>query len=483
LVWGEGIILRCAGANLYKLIFARMAMTFDSIFTHRRVGSDKIPEGPRSGFQRDFDRLIFSSAFRRLQNKTQVFPLPGTAFVHNRLTHSLEVASVGRSLGKMIGEVISAGFKGNDDVYEFYRYELPNVIAAGCLAHDIGNPAFGHSGEKAISAWFIDNEQQSIDGQPLRSYFDNSEWKDLTSFEGNANAIRVLTHSFKGRFQGGFGLTYTTLASILKYPCESVAMDKGFKHRKKYGFFQSEKETVLEIMRGCQMIEENRDPIVFCRHPFVYLVEAADDICYSIVDMEDAHRLGILSTATVRDTFMELLAKIRVQDGKVDRTMEHYQTISDTNEGIAFLRARVINQLVQQSTTIFLDHRESILAGTFNDTLVDHLHDATGALDDVRTLSLEKIYRHETVLQIELAGYNVLSELLGILVPALLKQKPSHREGIMLHLFPYQLTEFRDGASPYGRVLNALDYLSGMTDEYAMEIYRRVKGISTPVHG
>ncbi len=220
-------------------------MQFHSIYTDKRLGSDKIPTGPRSGFQRDFDRLIFSSAFRRLQNKTQVFPLPGTAFVHNRLTHSLEVASVGRSLGKMIGEQISAAYKGSkDDAYEFYKYELTNVIAAGCLAHDIGNPAFGHSGEKAISAYFIERADELIDGKKLRSFFSDLEWCDLTNFEGNANAIRILTHSFRGRFRGGFGLTYTTIASILKYPCESSATDKSFKHRKKYGFFQTEKETV-----------------------------------------------------------------------------------------------------------------------------------------------------------------------------------------------------------------------------------------------
>ncbi|WP_243697361.1 dGTP triphosphohydrolase [Flaviaesturariibacter aridisoli] len=461
-----------------------MAMSFDSIFTHRRVGSDKIPEGPRSGFQRDFDRLIFSSAFRRLQNKTQVFPLPGTAFVHNRLTHSLEVASVGRSLGKMIGEELSNRYKGtNDEAYEFYRYELANVIAAACLAHDIGNPAFGHSGEKAISAYFVDNEQTLIEGRPLRSFFNDREWQDLTAFEGNANAIRILTHTFKGRFTGGFGLTYTTIAAILKYPCESVCVDKAFKHRKKYGFFQSEKETVLQIAEGCGMIREGEDPVIFRRHPFVYLVEAADDICYSIVDMEDAHRLGILSTGEVEAAFAEVLDRSRPEGAGPDSTFTHYKKISDTNEGIAFLRARVINQLVQRCTRIFLDHEMAILSGTFNDTLVDHLHDATGALETVQALSRSRIYQHDTVLQIELAGYNLMSELLALLVPALLRERPSHREGIILKLFPYHLTGFREAEPGYQRVLSALDYLSGMTDEYATEIYRRLKGISTPVHG
>jgi dGTPase len=459
-------------------------MQFQSIYTERRVGSDKIPGGARSGFQRDFDRLIFSSAFRRLQNKTQVFPLPGTAFVHNRLTHSLEVASVGRSLGKMIGESISASFKTSDEEsYEFYRYELANVIAAGCLAHDIGNPAFGHSGEKAISAYFIENAETAVDGQSLRSYFSDKEWKDLCTFEGNANAVRILTHSFRGRFRGGFGLTYTTIASILKYPCESTAIDKGFKHRKKYGFFQSEKDTVMELATELGMIEESREPVVFKRHPFVYLVEAADDICYSIVDMEDAHRLGILQKAEVVDAFMEVNRKINRKGDDTDKTYKTFQSIEDANESVAFLRAKTINLLAHQATDVFLSHREEILNGRFNNTLVDFIQDDCGALTTVQAISRRKIYEHETVLQIEMAGYNVMSEMLQLLVPALLREKPSHKESIVLKLIPFQLTEFKETQSSYEKVLNALDYLSGMTDEYATEIYRRLKGISTPVHG
>ncbi|HUQ96274.1 MAG TPA: dNTP triphosphohydrolase, partial [Chitinophagaceae bacterium] len=238
-------------------------MQFETLFTEKRVGSDKIPTGQRSGFQRDFDRIIFSSAFRRLQNKTQVFPLPGTAFVHNRLTHSLEVASVGRSLGKIVGEQISGSFKNkNEEAYEFYRYELSNVIAAACLAHDIGNPAFGHSGEKAISAYFKEHATDAINNQPLQSLFDTREWNDLCTFEGNANAVRVLTHAFRGRFKGGFGLTYTTIASILKYPCESVAVNKAFKHRKKWGFFRTEQETVSLIAAELGLIQENASPLI-----------------------------------------------------------------------------------------------------------------------------------------------------------------------------------------------------------------------------
>lgn len=456
-------------------------MQFEQIFTDKRVGSDKASAGPRSGFQRDFDRLVFSSAFRRLQNKTQVFPLPGTAFVHNRLTHSLEVASVGRSLGKMVGEVISADYRGKDDeVYEFYRYELANVIAAGCLAHDIGNPAFGHSGEKAISAYFIEHAGGAIDGRPLIDFFGPGEWSDLTAFEGNANAVRILTHSFRGRFKGGFGLTYTTIASILKYPCESAGTDKRFRHRKKYGFFQTEKETVQGIASELRMITECSEPLIYRRHPFVYLVEAADDICYSIVDMEDAQRLGILRREEVESVFFGV---IRALDAaSADRTMGYYRNLEDTNEALAFLRARIINLLVNRSAEVFLENRSAILEGRFDDTLVDAIEKSTGALKEVQAVSVERIYGHDSVIQIEIAGYNVMSELLGLFIPALLRGKPSHKEEKVLRLFPYQFTEYQLSQSPYEKVMSALDFLSGMTDEYATELYRRLKGITIPHH-
>lgn len=456
-------------------------MQFENIYTEKRLGTDKIPAEARSGFQRDFDRLIFSSAFRRLQNKTQVFPLPGTAFVHNRLTHSLEVASVGRSLGKMIGERISATLKNNKETYEFYRYELANVIAAACLAHDIGNPAFGHSGEKAISSYFIDNANIKIDGQELRHFFSDKEWMDFSDFEGNANAVRILTHSFRGRFKGGFGLTYTTIASILKYPCESVSVDKTIKHRKKYGFFQSEKETILKVATELQMIKESSEPVVFKRHPFVYLVEAADDICYNIVDMEDAQRLGILQKKEVEEAFMQVFQNTNGNDA--DKTYSYYKNIQDTNEAIAFLRARVINLLAHLATNVFIDNQQQILDGKFNDTLIDNVEKSFGALKTIREISVTKIYGHDTVIQVEIAGYNVMSELLQLFVPALLKENPSHKEEKIMKLFPYQFTEFEETNSKYEKVMNVLDHLSSMTDEYATEMYRRLKGIVVPGHG
>jgi len=459
-------------------------MEFQRLFTTKRVGSDKVPADTRSGFQRDFDRLIFSSAFRRLQNKTQVFPLPGTAFVHNRLTHSLEVASVGRSLGKMIGERISTPFKNtHEEAYEFYRYELSNVIAAACLAHDIGNPAFGHSGEKAISAYFIERAAEKLDGTPLQALFSEREWKDLCTFEGNANAVRVLTHSYRGRFRGGFGLTYTTIAAILKYPCESVAVDKAYKHRKKWGFFRTEQQTIESIAAELDMIRESSAPLIYKRHPFVYLVEAADDICYSIVDLEDAQRLGILGKEEVAAVLIDVIQKLDPAERESNKTYGYFKNMGDANEAIAFLRARVINLFTHRATEIFMANSTAILAGTYNSTLIDTINNECGALHHVNALSVEKIYGHDTVVQVEIAGYNVMSELLQLFVPALLKEAPTHKEKNVLKLIPYQFTAFEETASKYEKVLCALDFISGMTDEYATEMYRRLKGIVIPRHG
>ncbi|HLL44428.1 MAG TPA: dNTP triphosphohydrolase [Segetibacter sp.] len=458
-------------------------MNWEAIFTTQRIGQAKESAGPRSGFQRDFDRLIFSSSFRRLQNKTQVFPLPGSTFVHNRLTHSLEVASVGRSLGSIAGEKISRETSDkNSDTYDFYRYELSNVIAAACLAHDIGNPAFGHSGEKAISAYFIDNANTKIDGKELRSFFNEKEWADISNFEGNANAIRILTHTFKGRLMGGLGLTYTTIASILKYPCEATAINKQFKHRKKYGFFQSETNAVHSIAEKLGMQREDSKTLIYQRHPFVYLVEAADDICYRIIDIEDANRLGILSHEVVKDQLLHVIGSLDTNKKEENGTIGIYNKIADLNEKISYLRAKAINLLTMRAAEVFCDNTQQILAGTFNDTLLDNIENSCSALKELLKISNEKIYNHDTVLEIEIAGYNVMAELLSLFVPALLRQKPDHRDEKILKLFPLQFTEFEETDSAYEKVLNAFDFISGMTDLYATEMYRKLKGVEIPQH-
>ena len=321
-------------------------MDLNSIFTSQRTGNNPNTKVSRTDFQRDFDRIIFSSAFRRLQNKTQVFPLPGSVFVHNRLTHSLEVSSVGRSLGSVIGEFIYGQFKNdlNEDSKNFYLHNLSNVIAAGCLCHDVGNPAFGHSGEDAIASYFDRNDTS------LKSKFNEKEWADLVNFEGNANAIRVLAQQQQGKDAGGVQLTLSTLASIAKYPCEAIAKKKGVVHRKKFGFFQNEKDIFLEIAKRTSMLQENEEPYIFKRHPFVWLVEAADDICYNIIDMEDAHRLGIVSTADCKNLFFEL---VKSETDDIKRVEQKLDSISNENEQISYLRAKVINALINSGLFIF----------------------------------------------------------------------------------------------------------------------------------
>ena len=340
-------------------------MILNTIFTNQRTGNHVQNIVSRTDFQRDFDRIIFSSAFRRLQNKTQVFPLPGSVFVHNRLTHSLEVSSVGRSLGSLAGEFIVQNFENEltEDSKNFYLYNLNNVIAAACLCHDIGNPAFGHSGEDAIASFFEKNESE------LKPKFTEKEWADLVNFEGNANAIRILTHKQTGKDEGGTQLTYTTLASIAKYPCESIAKKKGHVNRKKFGFFQSEKQTFLNIANATKMMVESEEPVIFKRHPFVWLVEAADDICYNIIDMEDAHRLGIISTADCENLFMDLIQSVNEKDAK--RSAEKLLLFSNKNERISYLRAKVINALINKSTELYQLHFSEIIDGTLNKALLD----------------------------------------------------------------------------------------------------------------
>ena len=460
---------------------------WEDIFSINRVGKEKLKQEVRSGFQRDFDRLIFSSAFRRLQNKTQVFPLPGSTFVHNRLTHSLEVASVGRSLGKIVGAYLAEHEVNKDEAeaQEFYRYELSNVIAAACLAHDIGNPAFGHSGEKALSAYFFGNASRVIEGKSLESYFSPEEWGDLVNFEGNANAFRILTHTFKGKLPGGFGLTYTTLAAILKYPCDSASVGSSA-HRKKYGFFQTERENFLEVARELHMIPDGGGPasaaLSYFRHPFVYLTEAADDICYQVIDVEDAHRLGILDLGEAQGLLLDLMRAIGRKTDNMEKVGKTVESIGDPNEKIAYLRARCINTLTLQAADIFIENRAAILGGTFDSTLVKTIQKNFHALDAIETLSVERIYNHESVIQIEIAGYHVMSELLDAFVPPLLKRAPDARDKKMIRLIPDQFLGVESAGSPYPKVRCALDYIAGMTDLYATELYRKLKGIDIPVH-
>ena len=446
-------------------------MQWQTLLSNRRFGKENFDftttdaDTARSDFQRDYDRLIFSSPFRRLQNKTQVFPLPGSVFVHNRLTHSLEVASVGRSMGNIF-------YKKVKDHQPQLLQEAPllsevgNIIAAAALAHDLGNPAFGHSGEAAISRYFTDG-----DGLQYQEKVTEAEWNDLIYFEGNANAIRILTHSFKGKGNDAFALTYSTLATIAKYPCASTAgHQKGFINRKKYGFFQSEQESFRKIAAAIGLQQEQAEPLIYTRHPLVYLVEAADDICYGIVDLEDAHRLKILSFTEVKQLLAPLCGPT-IED-RLQRATE------DEDAKVGLLRAKAINTLITACVAIFYSEQEAILNGAFNKSLTAALPDALlQPWKEIERISVEKIYNSNSVIQKEVAGYKIMAGLLEDFIPALVNND-THYYKKLVKLIPQQFqTESTD---TYSKIQCVLDFVSGMTDLYAVELYSKIKGMSFP---
>ena len=292
--------------------------------------------------------------------------------------------------------------------------------------------------------------------------------------KGNANAIRVLTHQQQGKDFGGTQLTFTTLASIAKYPCEAIAKKKGIIHRKKFGFFQNEKETFLEIAKGVSLIKENDEPYIFRRHPFVWLVEAADDICYNIIDMEDAHRLGIVSTADCKNLFFEL---VKSETDDIERIDSKLSSIGNENEQISYLRAKVINALINKSVELFKSNFITILEGNLDKALLDIYKSENKTLQDIESFSIEKIYNHRAVVEIENAGYNVMYELLDHFIPSILKAKNERKsyDTKALKLIPKQFV-YEEG-SDYQKTLGVIDFVSGMTDNYATDLYRKIKGI------
>lgn len=421
----------------------------------------------RSQFQRDYDRLIFSSPFRRLQNKTQVFPLPGNIFVHNRLTHSLEVASVGRSLGSKIAQFL----KKNDvpiDMPEILE-EIGTIVSTACLAHDLGNPPFGHSGEEAISYFFSEGE-----GLYLKKLLTDEEWADISHFEGNANAFRLLTHSFNGRRPGGYTMTYTTLASIIKYPFESKASLKGYK----YGFFQSEKEIYRQVAEELGIIKINDNPLQYARHPLVFLVEAADDICYQIMDIEDSHKLRILSYDETTEILLSFYDKNEDKED-LKTVAKTFKVVTDKNERIAFLRAGIINKLINSCAEVFCGNYEAIMKGEFKSTLIKSLSDTNKqAYDACTKLAYERIYHTNIVTQIQIAGFKILGTILKEYTDAVLKPETYYARNI-LSVMPEQYKVNQDD-SMYTKIQTVVDYVSGMTDSYALNLYRKIKGIDLP---
>ena len=442
-------------------------MNWNQLLSTTRLGQEEYNgniKHNRTQFQRDYDRIIFSSPFRRMQNKTQVFPLPGSIFVHNRLTHSLEVASVGRSLGSMFIE------KAEQEKMEIENplfLEIGSVVSAACLAHDMGNPPFGHSGGDAISQFFKKNAQLNIEPQ-----LTSGQWKDFIQFDGNANAFRLLSHQFAGRREGGFALTYTTLASIVKYPYESVLTTKP-----KFGFFQSEKSIFERIGNELGLIQLSNDPIRFVRHPLVFLVEAADDICYQLMDLEDAHKLKIHSFDQTYSLLMRFFDQ-QTEANQINRIKDTFKLVSDQNEQIAYLRASVIGKLVKQCVDVFWQNQEAILSGQFQTPLIDCIPETSKeAIKEIKKISIRDIYNDRSVVEVEISGYQIIGTLLEVFTEAILNPK----EGVsrkMLQLIPEQFGREHD--TTYDKILSIVDFVSGMTDLYALDLYRKIKGINIP---
>ena len=396
-------------------------MEWQRLISDRRLGLEDLHREDsqmRSDFQRDYDRMIFSSPFRRMQNKTQVFPLPGSVFVHNRLTHSLEVSTVGRSMSREVIQRLRNGkiTPKDSDLLE----NIPDIVATACLCHDLGNPPFGHSGEKTISTWFSEGP-----GKSLEADLTPQQWSDLINFEGNANSFRLLTHQFVGRRKGGFAMTYSSLGTLVKYPWTSLnAGEKG-----KFGFFESEEDLYRKVAEWLGIPEIS--PGIFSRHPLVYLMEAADDICYQIMDIEDAHRLSILSTEEASEYLLNFFEKERRE--KLQRGMNY---LDDPNEKIGYLRSNVIGNLVENCADAFVENIKPIMEGERMQPLVCLIPSRLKeAYSSCSKMSFARIYCAPDVVDVDLAGNRIISYLLDVLMDAVLNPGKNYSQ-LLLTKFP-----------------------------------------------
>jgi dGTPase len=445
-------------------------MKWQQLISNKRLGQENrhaLRHDDRSEFKRDSDRLIYSAPFRRLQNKTQVFPLPGSVFVHNRLTHSLEVSSLGKSLGDDVARKL---IEIHPELSKYPLFEeIGTIVQTAGLAHDLGNPPFGHSGEKAIQAFFSEGE-----GLSLKSKVSQRFWEDITHFEGNANAFRLLTHRFNGRREGGYVMTYSTLASIVKYPfASSLAGEHG-----KFGFFVSEepifKKIADELGLFCKSLPG--EPLQYARHPLVFLMEAADDICYEIMDIEDSHKLKLLSYSETEDLllgFFDEDTRINIRQRLVD------EGVTDENEKVVYMRACAVGILESECVKTFVEHEQEILEGTFKGSLIDSISPLQrDAYRYCQKVSIKKIYQSKPVLDVELSGYKIMETLMKDLVGAAVEPEKYHSQQLIKRFSSQYDIQSQDLET---RIMAVIDYISGMTDVYALDIYQKINGISLPI--
>ncbi|KRD10905.1 dGTPase [Flavobacterium sp. Root901] len=418
----------------------------------------------RLGFEVDYDRIIFSAAFRSLQDKTQVIPLSKTDFVHTRLTHSLEVSVVGRSLGRLVGKKIIEKYPYLKEIHGYHMNDFGAIVAAASLAHDIGNPPFGHSGEKAIGEYFSIGK-----GLKYKDKLTAKQWQDLIDFEGNANGFSVLTGSRPG-IEGGLRISYATLGAFMKYPKESLP--KKPTHNiadKKYGFFQSDKLFFEEVAEDMGMIPNKEEGDVgFERHPLAYLVEAADDICYTIIDFEDGINLGLVS----EDYALEYLIKL-VKD---NIGVAKYKLLETKEDRISYLRALAIGALINDAVDVFVENEEAILAGNFPFALTDKSK-YKAQMDDIINLSVEKIYQSREVMEKEIVGYQIIQTLLDKFITAFNNKydgTASNYDKLILKMLPEK--HHLEKGNLYERLLHICHYVSLLTDGNALELYEMIQG-------
>jgi dGTPase len=425
----------------------------------------------RSPFQRDHDRIVFSSAFRRLQDKTQVFPLAHVDYVRTRLTHSLEVSCVGRSLGLAVGNTVME----RHGLHTGVASDLGSIVAAACLAHDIGNPPFGHSGEEAIRHWFATHPM----GEQVLKELLPEQREEFLNFEGNAQGFRILSRLQHPNNPGGLQLTHATLGAISKYPRPALVhgLDKlpeGVS-LKKFSFFEAERKYFSEVARSLGLIE--KAPGVWCRHPLAFLVEAADDICYHFIDFGDGFRLGHVEYREVEELLFEVL------DSEKDSVLKRMKGFYEEKDRVEYLVGRAISQMIAQVSEVFLEFESSILKAEFDVELITKTP-AFFALETIKKLSVTKVYSAREVVEVEAAGYEVLGGLLSLLVPALqdcaspLREVSSRRSRKLLQLVPSQFLGPRGSPSldPYERLLKITDFISGMTDSYAVAFHSKISG-------
>ena len=430
--------------------------------TNKRIRKEQ--DETRLGFEVDYDRVIFSSEFRSLQDKTQVIPLSKTDFVHTRLTHSLEVSVVGRSLGRKVGQKLLEKHPHLQSIHGYQANDFGAIVAAAALAHDIGNPPFGHSGEKAIGEYFKTGK-----GSKFKNQLTDKEYQDLCDFEGNANGFKILTESRVGR-QGGLRLSYATLGAFMKYPKESLPK-KPSKHiaDKKYGFFQSEKEGFQEVAAELGLVNRSKKDLSFSRHPLAYLVEAADDICYTIIDFEDGINLGLIQEEFALEYLINL-----VRDKIITK---NYYALSSKEDRVSYLRALAIGTLIDEAVAIFMENENAILKGDFDCALLDKSK-YEAQINDIIKISVENIYQSTEVVDKEIAGYGVINTLLDTFINAVnnnFNGDASNYDKLILNGFPKTTEKNQD--SLYKRLSNVCYYVSLLSDSKAILDYKKIKGI------